>query len=86
MVPARNPLVDRGHDAEVLKMTVIGTDDLSVDSLGGPHRAIVRAGFLKCRDSFLILEVGEKKPFTGFTQNGPLDLVYREGPLEAPFF
>jgi hypothetical protein len=62
-------------------MTVIGTEVLAVDSLGGLHRAIVRIGFPRYRGSFLTSKFGEKKPFTGFTRNGQLDLVYHEDPL-----
>jgi hypothetical protein len=62
-------------------MTVIGTEVLAVDSLGALYRAIVRIGFPRYRDSFLTLKFGEKEPFTGFTQNGRLDLVYHEDPL-----
>jgi hypothetical protein len=62
-------------------MTVIGTEVLAVDSLGALHRAMVRIGFPRYRDSFLNLKFGEKKPFTGFTQSGQLDLIYYEDPL-----
>jgi hypothetical protein len=62
-------------------MTVIGTEVLAVDSLSALYRAIVRIGFPRYRGSFLTLKFGEKKPFTGFTQNGQLDLVYHEDPL-----
>jgi len=62
-------------------MTVIGTEVLAVDSLGALYRAIVRIGFPRYRGSFLTLKFGEKKPFTGFTQSGQLDLVYQEDPL-----
>jgi hypothetical protein len=51
-------------------MTVIGTEVLALDSLGALYRAIVRIGFQRYRGSFLTLKFGEKKPFTGFTQNG----------------
>ena len=59
-------------------MTVIGTKVLAGDSVGALYRAIVRSGLPRYRGSFLTLKFGEKKPFTGFTQNGQLDLVYRK--------
>jgi hypothetical protein len=62
-------------------MTVTGTEVLAVDSLGALYRAIVRIGFPRYRGSFLTLKFDEKKPFTGFTQNGRLDLIYHEDPL-----
>jgi hypothetical protein len=62
-------------------MTVIGTEVLAVDSLGALYRAIVRIGFPRYSGSFLTVKFGEKKPFTGFTQKGQLDLVYHEDPL-----
>jgi hypothetical protein len=62
-------------------MTVIGTEVLAVDSLSALYRAIVRIGFPRYLGSFVTLKFGEKKPFTGFTQNGQLELVYHENPL-----
>jgi hypothetical protein len=62
-------------------MTVIGTGVLAVDSLRALSHAIVRIGFPRYRGSFPTLKFGEKKPVTGFIQNGQLDLVYPEDPL-----
>jgi hypothetical protein len=62
-------------------MTVTGTEVLAADSLDALYRAIVRIGFPRYRGSFLTLKFGEKKPFTGFTRNGQLDLVYHQDPL-----
>lgn len=62
-------------------MAVIGTEVLAVDSVGALYRAIVRIGFPRYRGSLLTLKFGENIPFTGFTQNGQLDLVYHEDPL-----
>jgi hypothetical protein len=62
-------------------MTVIGTGVLAVDSLRALYHAIVRIGFPRYRGSLLTLKFGEKKPVTGFTQSGQLDLVYHEDPL-----
>jgi hypothetical protein len=59
-------------------MTVTGTEVLAVDSPGPLYRAIVRVGFPRYRGPFLTLKFGEKRPFTGFTQNRQLDLVYHE--------
>jgi|GEM_PF-2463410 hypothetical protein len=59
-------------------MTASGAKVLTVDNLGTQHRVVVRIGFLRYRGSFLTLKFGEKKPFTGFTYNGQLDLVYHE--------
>jgi hypothetical protein len=56
-------------------MTVIGTEVIAVDSLRALYHAIVRIGFPRHRGSFPTLKFGEKKPFTGFTQHGQLDLV-----------
>ena len=61
-------------------MTAIGAKVLTVDNLGTQYRVVVRIGFPRYRGSFLTLEFGEKKPFTGFTHNGQLDLVYHEDP------
>ena len=58
-------------------MTVIGTEVIAVDSLRALYHAIVRIGFPRYRGSLLTLKFGAKKPFTGFTQNGQLDLVLR---------
>jgi hypothetical protein len=74
-------LVDSGDVAEVRKMIVIGMEVLAVDSLSALHRAIVRIGFPRSRGSFVTLKFGEKKPVTGFTQSGQLDLIYHEDPL-----
>ena len=73
-------MVDSGDVAEVRKMIVIGMEVLAVDSLNALHRAIVRIGFPRSRGSFVTLKFGEKKPFTGFTHNGQLDLVYHKDP------
>jgi hypothetical protein len=62
-------------------MIVIGMEVLAVDSLSALHRAIVRIGFPRSRGSFVTLKFGEKKPVTGFTQSGQLDLIYHEDPL-----
>jgi hypothetical protein len=62
-------------------MTVIGKEVLAIDSLGALYCAIVRIGFARYRGSLLTLKFGEKKPFTGSTQNGQLNLVYHEDPL-----
>jgi len=61
-------------------MTASGAKVLTVDNLGTRYRVVVRIGFPRYRGSFLTLEFGEKKPFTGFTHNGQLDLVYHEDP------
>ena len=61
-------------------MTAIGAKVLAVDNLGAQYRVIVRIGFPRYRGSFNTLKFGEKKPFTGFTHNGQLDLVYYEDP------
>jgi hypothetical protein len=65
---------------EVQKMTAIGAKVLAVDNVGAQYRVIVRIGFPRYRGSFHTLEFGEKKPFTGFTHDGQLDLVYHEDP------
>jgi len=59
-------------------MTASGAKVLTVDNLGTQYRVVVRIGFPRYRGSFLTLKFGEKKPFTGFTYNGQLDLVYHE--------
>jgi hypothetical protein len=61
-------------------MTASGAKVLTVDNLGTQYRVVVRIGFPRYRGSFLTLKFGEKKPFTGFTHNGQLDLVYHEDP------
>jgi hypothetical protein len=61
-------------------MTAIGAKVVAVDNLGGRYRVIVRIGFPRYHGSFLTLKFGEQKPFTGFTHNGLLDLVYHEDP------
>ena len=61
-------------------MTASGAKVLTVDNLGTQYRVVVRIGFPRCRGLFLTLKFGEKKPFTGFTHNGQLDLVYHEDP------
>jgi hypothetical protein len=60
-------------------MTAIGAKVLAVDNIGTQYRVAVRIGFPRYR-AFLTLKFGEKKPFTGFTHNGQLDLVYHEDP------
>jgi hypothetical protein len=60
-------------------MTAVGARVLAVDNVGAPHRVIVRIGFPRCRESHT-LKFGEQEPFTGFTPNGRLDLVYHEDP------
>jgi hypothetical protein len=72
--------LDWGHDVEVPKMTAIAAKVLAVDNLGAQYRVIVRIGFPRYRGSFNTLKFGEKKPFTGFTHNGQLDLVYHKDP------
>ena len=57
-------------------MTAIGARVLAVDNVGAGCPVIVRIGFPRCRDSFHTLKFGQQKPFTGFTHNGHLDLVY----------
>ena len=61
-------------------MTAIGAKVLAVDNIGSEYRVVVRIGFPRYRGSFLTLKFGEKKPFTGFTHNDQLDLVYHEDP------
>ncbi|MFY9988432.1 MAG: hypothetical protein WAK31_26995 [Chthoniobacterales bacterium] len=61
-------------------MTAIGAKVLAVDNLGAEYRVIVRIGFPRYRGSFLTFKFGETKPFTGFTHNGQLDLIYHEDP------
>jgi hypothetical protein len=61
-------------------MTAIGAKVLTVDNLGSQYRVVVRIGFPRYRGSFLTLTFGENKPFTGFTHNGQLDLVYHDDP------
>jgi hypothetical protein len=61
-------------------MTTIAAKVLAVDNLGARYRVIVRIGFPRYRGSFNTLKFGEKKPFTGFTHNGQLDLVYHKDP------
>jgi hypothetical protein len=65
-------------------MTAIAAKVLAVNNLGAQYRVIVRIGFPRYRGSFNTLKFGKKKPFTGFTHNGQLDLVYHKDPhLEA---
>ncbi|HXM02688.1 MAG TPA: hypothetical protein VN939_08815 [Chthoniobacterales bacterium] len=61
-------------------MTAISAKILAVDNVGTQYRVAVRIGFPRYRGSFFTLKFGEKKPFTGFTHNGQLDLVYHEDP------
>jgi hypothetical protein len=61
-------------------MTAIGAKVLAVDNVGPQYRVIVRIGFPRYRGSFYTLKFGKTKPFTGFTHNGHLDLVYHEDP------
>ncbi|MFZ0502906.1 MAG: hypothetical protein WAM44_04290 [Chthoniobacterales bacterium] len=61
-------------------MTAIGAKVVAVDNLGARYRVIVRIGFPRYRGSFYTLKFGENKPFTGFTHNGLIDLVYDEDP------
>jgi hypothetical protein len=61
-------------------MTAIGAKVLTVDNLGAHYHVIVRIGFPKYRGSFHTLTFGDWKPFTGFTHNAQLDLVYHDDP------
>jgi hypothetical protein len=65
-------------------MTAIAAKVLAVDNLGAQYRVIVRIGFPRYRGSFNTLKFGEKKPFTGFTHNGQLDLVYHKDQRSSP--
>ena len=61
-------------------MTAIAAEVLAVDNVGAQYRVIVGIGFPRYRGSFSTLNFGEKKPFTGFTHNVQLDLVYHKDP------
>jgi hypothetical protein len=61
-------------------MTAIGAKVVAVDNLDTQYRVIVRIGFPRYRGSFRTLKFGKTKPFTGFTHDGYVDLVYHEDP------
>ena len=61
-------------------MTFIPAKIVAVGKDADKHRIVVRIVLPKYRGSFNTLKFGEKKPFTGFTHNGQLDLVYHKDP------